>query len=189
MSAKAVIACMDELLKPLGFARRNATWNRQFDSFIDVIDIQISKAGETVTVNAGVLHPEVHKKCWATEPPAVIDEPLCTVRIRIGQLLDAKDMWWELNDAKIFDDIIERVNAHVLPFLEQMHSLEAMERFLTIAQVTRQKYPLPAICLAIIKSEQGDRTGACALLTELGERLGAAWRNRIREIAGRLGCS
>lgn len=189
MSTKVVIARMDELLKPLGFTRHKATWNRRSNSFIDVIDVQTSKAGDTMTINAGVLHPEVHRKCWATELPAVIEEPSCTVRVRVGQLLDGKDLWWRLSDAGILDDIAEKVAAYVLPFLERMHSLEAMEQFLTNAKVTKQKYPLPIICLAILKGEQGNRTGACALLTELGEKSVGAWRTRIREVAGRLGCS
>lgn len=189
MSTKPVIARMDELLKPFGFARHKTTWNRKSDSFVDVIDIQTSKAGDTITINAGVFHPGVHRKCWATEPTAVVEEPSCTVRARVGQLLDGKDLWWLLNDARILDDVVEKLNAHVLPFLERMHSLEAMEQFLTSAQVMKQKYPPPIIYLAILKSEQGDRTGACALLTELGEKSVGAWRTRIGEVAGRLGCS
>jgi hypothetical protein len=189
MSTKPVIVRMDELLKPLGFARHKTTWNRKSDSFVDVIDVQTSKAGDTITINAGVFHPDVHRKCWATEPTAVVEEPSCTVRARVGQLLNGKDLWWRLDDARILDDVIEKLKAYVLPFLERMHSLEAMEQFLTSAQVTKQKYPPPVIYLAILKSERGDRTGACALLTELGERSLGAWRTRIGEVAERLGCS
>lgn len=189
MSTKPVIIRVDELLKPLGFVRHKATWNRRSDSFVDVIDVQTSKAGDTITINAGVLHPGVHGKCWGTEPPSVIEEPSCTVRIRVGQLLDGKDLWWRLNDAKILDDVAEKLTVYMLPFLERMHSPEAMEHFLTSAQVTKQKYPLPVICLAILKSEQGDRTAACALLTELSEKSVGAWRNRISDVARRLGCS
>jgi hypothetical protein len=189
MSTKPVIARMDELLKPLGFARHKATWNRKSDSFVDVIDVQTSKAGDTITINAGVFHPDVHRKCWATEPAAVVEEPSCIVRARVGQLLNGKDLWWRLDDARILDDVVEKLNAHVLPFLERMHSLEAMEQFLTNAQVTKQKHPLPIIYLAILMSEQGNRTGACALLTELGEKSVGAWRTRIGEVARRLGCS
>jgi len=189
MNTKSVITSMDELLKPLGFARNKTTWNRKSDSFVDVIDVQTSKAGDTITINAGVFHPDVHRKCWATEPTAIVEEPSCTVRARVGQLFDGKDLWWRLDDARILNDVVEKLNAHVLPFLERMHSLEAMEQFLTDRQVMKQKYPPPAIYLAILKSERGDRTGACALLTELGEKSVGAWRTRIGEVAGRLGCS
>jgi len=189
MNTRPVIARMDELLEPLGFARHKATWNRQSDSFVDVIDVQTSKAGNTMTINAGVLYPEVYKKCWAIEPPAVIEEPSCTVRVRVGELVEGKDLWWCLNVEGIVDDVAEKVTAYVLPFLERMHSLEAMEQFLTTAQVTKRKYPLPVIYLAILKSERGDSTGACVLLTELGKKTVGAWRTRISEVAERLGCS
>lgn len=189
MSTKPVIASMDELLKPLGFARHKAIWNRQSDCFVDVIDLQTSKAGDTMTINAGVLHPEVHRKCWATEPPAVIEEPSCTVRVRVGQLVEGKDLWWRLNDHGIVNDVAENLTAHVLPFLERMHSVEAMEQFLTTAQVTKQKYPPPVIYLAILKNERGDSESACALLTELGKRTVGAWKTRISEVAERLACS
>jgi hypothetical protein len=189
MSTKAVVTRMDELLGQLGFTREKATWNRKSGSFVDVIDVQTSKAGDTITINAGVLHPDVHKKSWGTESPAVVEEPSCTVRVRVGQLLDGKDLWWRLNDNGIVDDVAEKLTAHVLPFLERMHSFDAMEQFLTSAQVMKQKYPLPIIHLAILKSEQGDRTGACGLLTELGKKTVGAWRTRIDEVAKRLGCS
>ena len=180
---------MDEILKPLGFTRHKTTWNRKADSFVDVIDVQTSKAGGTITINAGVFHPDVHRKCWATEPMAVVEEPSCVVRARVGQLLHGKDLWWRLDDANALDDVVEKLNQYVLPFLDRMHSFETMEQFLTGAQVTKQKYPLPIIYLAILKSERGDRTGACALLTELSGKSLGAWRTRIGEVARRLGCS
>jgi hypothetical protein len=189
MSAKPVIARVNELLKPLGFARHKTIWNRKSDSFVDVIDVQASKAGDMMTVNAGVLHPDVHRKCWATDLPTIIQEPECIVRARVGELLGGKDLWWRLDDTRILDDVIEKLNAQVLPFLERMHSFEAMEQFLTSAQVIKQKYPLPIIYLAILKSEQGDKTGACALLAELGQKPVGAWQTRIGEVAVRLGCS
>ena len=189
MNMKPVIARLDEVLKPLGFARHKTTWNRKSNSFVDVIDVQTSKAGDTITINSGVFHPDIHRKCWGTEPAAIVEEPSCTVRARVGQLLDGKDLWWRLDDARILNDMIEKLNAHVLPFLERIHSLEAMEQFLTASEVTKQKYPPPAIYLAILKSERGDRTGACALLAELGKKTVGAWRTRISEVAGRLECS
>jgi len=185
---KPIIVRMDEFLKPLGFARHGATWNRKFDSFIDVIDVQTSKAGDTITINAGVFHPDVYRKCWATELSGVVEEPLCTVRIRVGQLLDGKDLWWRLDDPDVRDDLVDKITAHVLPFLERMHSFEAMEQFLMSEQVTKQQYPLPTIYLAILKDERGDRVGACALLAELGQKTLGGWRTRIREVSERLGC-
>jgi len=189
MSEKFITARMDELLKPLGFSRHKGIWNRRTGSFVDVVDVQVSKANDAMTINAGVLHPEVHRKCWAAEAPPVIEEPLCTVRARIGQLVEDKDLWWQLHDGGAGNDVVEKLNRYVLPFLERMHSIDAMEKFLSESEVTKQKYPLPVLCLAILKNERGDKTGACSLLAEFGKKTVGAWRTRINEVAQRLQCS
>jgi hypothetical protein len=179
---------IDELLKPLGFIRQKMTWNRRAGSFVDVIDLQAGKTGDTVTINAGVLHPEIHMKCWGTEPPQVIEEPSCAVRTRAGQLIEGKDMWWRLEEQESINHIVDALAAYVLPFLERMHSFEAMEQFLTNAGVTKQKYPLPIIYLAILKSERGDCVGACTLLTDLRKKTFGAWQARINAVVEKLGC-
>jgi hypothetical protein len=188
MNARDVAEELDGALKPLGFRRQKTTWNRKFGSFVDVVDVQVGKAGDTITVNAGVLHPDVHAKCWGDLPQS-IQEPSCTVRARIGQLVDGKDLWWQLDADGVAGEIAEKVNIHVLPFLEQMHSLDAMERFLTNAQVVKQKYPLPIIYLAILKYEQGDVDAACRLLVDLKKKTVGAWQGRISQIAEKLSCS
>ena len=185
---KNVIDRVDEILKRAGFFRKKATWNRKSDSFIDVIDIQKSKAGNAVTVNAGVLHSGVHMKCWGTKLPAIIQEPECIVRARIGQLVENKDIWWQLDDRKTVDEIIKKLTMYILPFLERMHSFTAMEQFLINAQVMKQKYPPPIIYLAILKNERGNLADACALLTELRKKTIGEWQAKIDEVAKRLAC-
>lgn len=189
MNARDVTAQLDGVLKPLGFDRQKTTWNRKSGSFVDAVDVQVSKSGDTITVNAGVLHPDVYAKCWGGDLPRSIEEPSCTVRARIGQLIDGKDLWWQLDSDHVAGEIAEKVSTHVLPFLEQMHSADAMERFLTNAQVVKQKYPPPIIYLAILKHEQGDAAAACSLLDDLKERTVGAWQGRISQIAEKLSCS
>jgi len=189
MSKKRVIARMDAILLPLGFVRHKATWNRSSGLFVDVIDVQISSSIDSMTINAGVLHLDVYKLAWGTEPPAVIEEPDCIVRARVGQLIDNKDLWWQLDDSQIVDDVAEKVTALVLPFLEPMHSFDAMQQFVKSSLPKKQRYPLPIIYLAILMSEQGDRAGACRLLTDFGKKTVEGWRTRIGEVAERLGCS
>ena len=189
MNAKNVTARLDELLKPLGFERQKTTWNRKSDYFVDVMDLQISKTEDMITVNAGVLHPDVYTKCWGDDFPKSIEEPSCTVRARIGQLIDGRDLWWQLNTNDVADEIADKVSKHVLPFLEQMHSADAMERFLTKAQVVKQKYPPPIIYLAILKHEQGDIDAAFSLLDDLKKKTVGAWQGKIGQIADKLSCS
>lgn len=188
MNAKDVTVRLDGLLKPLGFERQKTTWNLKSGSFVDVVDVQISKTRDMITVNAGVLHPDVHAKCWGGDLPKFIEEPSCTVRARVGQLIDGKDLWWQLGADDVAGEIADTVSTHVLPFLGQMHSADAMERFLTNSQVVKQKYPPPIIYLAILKHEQGHSGAACSLLGDLKKKTVGAWQRRISQIAERLSC-
>ncbi|MGI8907012.1 MAG: DUF4304 domain-containing protein [Candidatus Sumerlaeaceae bacterium] len=189
MKSKSIVAHLDGLLKPIGFSRHGTAWNRSTGPFIDVVDVQTSKSREAITVNAGVLHRDVYAKCWEQVLPQFIEEPSCTVRARIGQLIDGKDLWWDLTSTDVADDIADKVASRVIPFLEQMHAVNAMEQFLTDAQVVKQKYPPPIIYLAILKHEQGDSSAACALLNDLQKRTVGAWITRIRRIAEMFACS
>ena len=69
MNTKPVVAQINQLLGPLGFVRQKMTWNRTLGPFVDVVDLQLSKTGDAVTVNAGVLRPSVHKACWGADAP------------------------------------------------------------------------------------------------------------------------
>ena len=189
MSTKSVIRRLDELLKPLGFVRHKVTWNRPSGSFVDVIDVQTSKSGDMITINAGVFDPEVYRQCWPEEPRGIIQEPNCTVRARVGELVEGLDLWWDLGEQETLDDVADKLTSDVLPFLERMNSREAMEEFLTNAEEGKKKYPPHIIYLAILKNERGDREGACALLTEFGKKAIGAWKTRVNEIAERLACS
>jgi hypothetical protein len=190
MSSRTILTRIDAVLKPLGFAWHKVTWNRKSPPFVDVIDVQTSKAGDSMTLNAGVLHQTVHSISWGTEPAAVIQAPSCTVHVRVGQLVDGKDVWWQLDDQAILDDVVGKLGARVLPFLTSMHSIVAMVQFLMSTEAKR-KYPDPwsIIYLAILKSEQGDNAGACVLLAEFRKKAGEAWKSRIGEVSARLGCS
>lgn len=188
MNTDALLTHLDSLLRPLGFERRGATWNRSGKSVVEVVNVQVSKAGDAATVNAGVLDPEIHAMVWADTSQQFVDEPSCTVRARIGELIDGRDVWWELSDDATAANIQSKVKAHVLPFLERMCTREAMARWLTDSGVTRRKYPPPIISLAIMMKSLGDAAGACTLLSELRKKTVAGWRVRIDEVAERLGC-
>ncbi|MBK9129791.1 MAG: DUF4304 domain-containing protein [Phycisphaerales bacterium] len=188
MSAtRVVLKDLDELLLPLGFRRQKETWNRQAGSLVDVIDVQVSKAGDTTTVNVGVLDPEIHSQCWGEDPPIFVQEPQCTVRSRLGQLIHGRDVWWPVSSPEIGG----AVATGAVPFLERMHAPGGMEEFLISSTPikARHPHPPPVIHLALLMNKRGDRLGACTLLGELQERVLGAWRTRVREVASRLGCS
>lgn len=188
MSVRIVIAELDKLLKPVGFTRQKAVWNRRVGYVVDVIDVQVSKTGEAITVNAGVLDGDVHKKLWGEEPPSFVEEPLCTVRARVGDLIDGHDLWWQLSEANIDTEIVGIVDRLLLPFLRRMHARQAMEEWLITTQVVRKKYPPPILSLVILKDALGRNQEACELLAELRSKAIGAWRDRFDEVGRRLRC-
>ena len=119
MTAKALIEQVDKFLTPLGFERKGALWNRKIGSIVEVIDVQVSKAGDTATVNAGVLQPDIYEACWGKEPLGFIEEPFCTVRARVGELMGEYDLWWPLDDSQTPLALIDALTTHVLPFLNR----------------------------------------------------------------------
>lgn len=180
---------MDALLTPLGFTRRKASWNRKVRHFVEVIDLQISKQGDTATVNAGVLDTSVHMRLRGCEPPEFVQEPICTVRARVGELIDGRDLWWQVGDCEVPARVSTAVSSRVLPFVERMRSREEMVRWLVEAQVVERMYPLPIINLAILQVLVGNTLEGCALLANLRKTAIGGWRGTAIKVAERLGCS
>jgi hypothetical protein len=189
MTTGTVVRRLDALVTPLGFERRKQTWNRRSGPFVDVIDVQVSKAEHALTVNAGVMALCVHKQCWGSDPPAWLEEPFCTVRSRVGQLMGSTDVWWSFDDREAAENIVETVATHVVPFLDKMHDSQAMEQFLVATEVLNQKHPPEIVYLAILRNEIGDHSGGCAVLAEAQQKVIGAWKTRISEVSDRLGCS
>lgn len=187
MSEKAIISKLDDLLKPLGFTRQKTVWNRRSGYVVEVIDVQVSKAGDTATVNAGVLDTDAHVKLWGSEPPTFVEEPACTVRARVGELIDGKDLWWQLSDDQVTDKAAKAIADHVLPFVKRMRSRQDMVQWLTDTQVVKKKYPQPIINLAILQNFLGNASEGRALLADVQKKAIGAWRARAAEVAERLG--
>jgi hypothetical protein len=188
MSKTVALETGDALLKPLGFTRQKTAWNRRSGSSVEVIELQVSKAGDTATVSAGVLDTDAHIKLWGSEPPPFVEEPSCTVSARVGELVEGKDVWWELRDSRVGEKISTAIADHVLPFVNRMRSRQEMVEWLTAARVVRKRYPLPIINLAILQHLLGRSSEACALLAEVEKRAIGGWRSRATEVGERLGC-
>jgi hypothetical protein len=186
MSVRVIKTRMDRLLRPLGFAVRNATWNRKSGPFVDVIGVEVSKSRDAVTISAGVVDRDVHALLWG--PPILfIQEPSCTVRARIGGLIDNYDRWWEIDDRTTPDAMAHDTAAYVLPFLESLHSRESLRQWLVSTKVTIRRYPPPIINLAILESLLGDPAKARALLARLEkDGLSTGWGARAAEVAAQL---
>lgn len=188
MSVSILIRRLDAELCPLDFNRSKVTWNRSFDGFIDVVDVQRSKSRELVTLNAGVLDVATHELVFGAKIPETIEEPWCTVRARIGELVEGKDLWWKATDPATPDNLVEKLRDHVLPFFQRMHSLAEMAEFLIATGVQRRKYPLPILQLAALRFRMGERTEACRILDEIRASGIQAWQARVAGLRARFAC-
>jgi hypothetical protein len=188
MSLGQIQEAIGAALRPLGFIERKGAWNRRSAGFVDVIDLQMSKSGDMVTINVGVLHERVHVNVWGTDVPAFVDEPSSTVRVRLGQLIDGKDTWLALEETPTASQLTDLLVRHGLPFVDSLHSVEAMESYLTLQGVIKQRYPLPKIHLALLMHERGDKAAACLLLAEIRSTTTAAWQGRVDEVRKRIAC-
>lgn len=189
MSVKTINSEVSNLLEPLGFSRRNTTWNRRTGLVVEVVDIQVNKTGDAITVNAGVLDTQAHAAFWGAEPSDFIEQPNCTVCVRVGELIDGKDKWWQLQDANTSADLAKIVKTYVLPFLDQTRTRKSMKQWLIDTRVTKRKYPAPIINLAILESFIGQRALACEILAELRQKFDGVWRVRADDVAKRLNCT
>ena len=188
MSTKKLISAIDVILKPLGFVRKGMTWNRRSSDVIDIIDVQISKLGETVTLNAGVLDIVVYLCIWDKVPPVFVEEPFATVRIRIGDLLDHKDKWWKIDQDNSVTEILSVINDTLIPFFDRLHRRDEMAAWLDRPEVAKRRQPVEILARASLMKLLGQGSEACEFI-ELQQRLMIGnWRNRFKDFANRLGC-
>lgn len=141
-----------------------------------------------MTLDVGVVHPDAYQKCWQRDLPAVLQATECTVRERVGGLIDGADLWWQVSEEGVANAVVATLDPYVLPFLDSMHSTAAMERFLVKTNVVKKYYPPPIIYLAVLVHQRGDTIAACNLLREQGAASRSAWKSRYGEIAEELGC-
>ena len=185
VTSKRLVAPIDGVLKEHGFVRKKMTLNRRSESLVDVVDLQVSKAGDAVTLNAGVVDREARRLLWGPETDQFLQVPECTVRSRPGELIDGRDVWWALDDEEAAEKIARTRVHRVLPFLERMHDPLAMEA--QLAPHGAKHYPPPIIYLAILKQRRGETAEAESLLRVLHDRTTGPWRERVGTVFASLG--
>jgi len=186
MESNAVIEAVNRLLlKPLGFQRKGALFNRHRGGFVDVVDLPTNKAGDAVTLEVGVQHDELYETLWEAPPPRFSNEACCLVHARIGALLDGPDLWWPLADPASPDHAVKAVEGPVLRFLQGHHDLKAIAAALT-REIAERPAPMPRLYLAIIRHRRGDIAGADALLQEVARGPDPDWAMRATGLAARL---
>lgn len=116
-----------EVLKPAGFMRRRNAWRRDADGLVDIVNLQLSKSLDSVWVNLGVIEPDAYRYSWGRQLEATFDEASCTVRERLGVLIDGLDHSWPAGDPVSAETIAGQLRSVGLPWLEGMHSLGAIQ--------------------------------------------------------------
>lgn len=180
---------LNETLVPMGFTRRNTTWNRRSGQFIDAVDLQVSKSQDAFTVNAGVAEPMIYEACWQEKLREFVHVPDCIVRVRVGTLTSGTERWWNLEDALGASEAASQVLTEVVPFLDDLHSPQALEQRLREEEVVKRRYPPPIIYLALLTHRRGEVQEACQLLHELADATPSdAWAERVSLIRDGLRC-
>ena len=149
------------------------------------------------TINLGVFVPSVYRICWGVDAPSFVKESDCIVRIRLGALLNdapkgkKRDHWWDSNNSTDMEtvgrEVAKVIATRGIAFLEQFDSLTAIHDFLIQDTGWEVRTPLGRIYLAIIKAQLGDLIGARQLIAEFNTEKNRSWRERVSEVAGRLG--
>lgn len=181
-----VLRALDPILSSEGFTRRGQRWNRRSGLFVDVIHAQVAKAGNTFTINLGTADPEVFERSNGSPLPNPVNDFHCTVTTRLGFLTTGRDAWWELGDQDAPMDVATKMRSHGLPWLDGMHSREAIERYLT--EHLSGLFPYEVIYLAVLRQMLGRLDEACAVLAERQPRLLGDWPSTFAKLRAEMGC-
>ncbi|WP_129524221.1 DUF4304 domain-containing protein [Pelagerythrobacter rhizovicinus] len=126
MEKTELISKIDDVLEKHQFYRNKSLWNREYPGFVDVIDLQISKSKDMFTINIGVSDEFVTRACWGISGADMVEESLCTVRVRLGKLLYGRDVWWNLAGSTGIEEVLSAIQDVAIPFLQLNHSIDHM---------------------------------------------------------------
>lgn len=186
MTVDRVLTALDVILKPAGFRRTRRLWNRAAGDFVDVVDLQIGKALDTFTVNAGVAIPSMIHTVWGRRAMSHYSDPDCVVRTRIARLAFGRDKFWEVADPEAPAEVAAIVREHAIAYLERMHSLRAVEEALVGDGAEHDAYPPPRLYLAMVRHLTGRTSDGCRTLA--AGPIPTAWLDHVARVRRELGC-
>ena len=126
MSRNPYAPAVHAVLKPHGFAKiPGLEWRREADGYLDQIHLQSCGLDRTVTVN--IFIRDLATKGLLERITAGIQGGLYySVRRRIRSFVSVYDKWWARDDPEGPQEVAQLLRDHALPFLDSMHSDEAM---------------------------------------------------------------
>ena len=197
---------MDELqsklrpfLKEHGFRWQARTCNRTTaDGLTHVINLQMGRFDPPgtnyipwfrknlygkFTINVGVYVPEVGLAEFGLPTGRFIQEPYCCIRMRLAQLSEKSDIWWNLpvNQTTI-EDVRGRIERDAFAFFARCGNRDALLQELERGAGTLK----PRISQAIIFAHRGDFERARELLKAQAQSATAEHRKYVQQIADHL---
>ena len=129
-------------LKRAGFRKSARTWRRSHDRLTQVVNVQASpwntpardfveRTRARLTLNVGIHVGGLDTLIgWSTptSPPAI---NRCHIDLRVGQLMDGRDHWWDMSTLRDVEGIVgelEQLLAQVVfPWMDDHASLDAVK--------------------------------------------------------------
>jgi hypothetical protein len=183
MRKNDLISKIGDILERYQFSTNGSLWNRDYADFIDVIDLQISKSKDTFTVNVGVADKFVVRNCWDLDNSFMVEEPLCTVRVRLGELLCGRDVWWNFSDDNGVRQVLSSIQDVAVPFLQKNHDIDKMIESLE-GDPAAVRYPPGNVYLALLYYRKGESVRSREMLRSM--KLSSAWKQKVSGIIDTL---
>ena len=194
-------------LKTRQFKVRGRTFNRQSaDGLTQVINIQMGSfdpPGTTYhpglrenlygrfTVNLGVYVPEVAADRRVGPTKSWVQEPVCCIRTRLGNLgTEEADLWWSINaETPVVEDLLPRIRHDAMFFFARYESRDLiLSELRGRSENTGAGSNPPRIICAIILATRGDLSAARQLLSDQArETRNPGHPAYVRGLAARLG--
>ena len=176
-----VVAEVALLFREQSFRKQRHTFNRETEEgLVQVVGFQMGPSpppgagamhGDlhgSFTINLGVYFDEV-RRCDRPESPRpkFVHDYDCQVRVRVGQLVSGRDLWWELSQAGVEQVGRALVAEVVLPFLDEFASRRALLDARRAGDPRISGYSTwPPFCVAVVHAHVGELAEAEALLIE-----------------------
>ena len=186
MSKKLLIQGIDQILQPLGFKRKNLIWYRTTGSFDEVVDLQLSSGRDRFTLNVGIIDRTAYEMYFGRKLQSPALDHTWTLKIRAGDLLNGKDVWWGMRTEHFPGEFIGLLVNVAIPLLGSLQNHATLVERLENEAVRMRGYPFPLINIAIQRWRMGMHAEARQMLVSLREKVSGAWCVKIDEILGRL---
>jgi hypothetical protein len=186
MNSKFVTEKIDQVLRPRGFERKNLIWFRKSEAFDEVIDLQFSREHEKFTFNIGIIDHAAYEIYFGHKLQSPQLDHTWTLKIRIGDILNGKDVWWSTKSEQFPGESSELLINIALPLLRALQTHAAIVQRLEKEAARMRGYPFLLINIAIQRWRMGMRDEARQMLVSLREKTSDAWRVKIDEITRRI---